>query len=181
MFFAQDEPGPLRAYVVWDATQDREVELPELRPLRDRRLQREAEVARQPPGHQPVLAGLCARGERCSDASYATSIACWVVRHLLEARGRRPGDADRRRGSDMAAVIHHLFQHASRSGTAALEGSPGGWAVRATLGPALPVAQRLKTARLASPSSSKSSRSGGRSFTRMDADWWMGHHHEPFN
>ena len=86
-------------------------------------------------------------GNAGRDASYATRIACSAGTSPTEARRRRPGDADRRCGhghgrGNRSSLPSGLAQ---RDGCA--RGSPGGGAVRATHGPALPVALRLTSGR----------------------------------
>jgi hypothetical protein len=83
--------------------------------------------------------------------------------------------------SDLGAVIDHLFHHASRSQTVALEGR---------LEPTLyePLSGRRCLLRYGSrvlahsrdPALLEAVLRGQAFLTRMDGEWWMGHHREPF-
>lgn len=83
---------------------------------------------------------------------------------------------------DMAAVLHHLFHHAQQSGTAALQGR---------LEPLLfePLAQWRCLVRYSERALLHSRDHmdivsamalGQGMVTRMEGEWWMGHHTEPF-
>jgi hypothetical protein len=82
---------------------------------------------------------------------------------------------------DLGAVIDHLFHHAWRSGTLALEGR---------LEPTLyePLSGRRCLLRYGSrvlthcrqPKLLEAVMLGQAFLTRMDGEWWMGHHREPF-
>jgi hypothetical protein len=83
--------------------------------------------------------------------------------------------------ADLAAVIDHLFHHAWRSGSAGLEGR---------LERALyePLAERRCVLRYGTrvlahsedPELLRVVALGSAFLTRMDGEWWMGHHREPF-
>jgi hypothetical protein len=82
---------------------------------------------------------------------------------------------------DMPAVLDHLFDHVARAGTSALEGR-----LEASLHEPLAgrgCLLRYGTRVLAHSRDPElvAELARGRSFvTRMDGEWWMGHHREPF-
>ena len=104
----------------------------------------------------------------------------WYVTYL------KPGDVGQvmqiaAADKDMATVIDHLFHHAWHSGTAALDG-------RLETGLYEPLAGRRCMLQYGSRVLAHS-RDGellrvvelGQGFvTRMDGEWWMGYHREPF-
>jgi hypothetical protein len=83
--------------------------------------------------------------------------------------------------ADMAAVIDHLFHHAWRSGTAALEGrlEAALYEPLAGRGCLLRYGSRVQ-AHSREPELLKLVTLGQAFLTRMDGEWWMGHHREPF-
>lgn len=83
--------------------------------------------------------------------------------------------------TDMAAVIDHLFHHAWRSGMAALEGRLEAALYEPLMGRRclLRYGSRV-VAHSREPELLRAVALGGAFLTRMDGEWWMGYHREPF-
>ena len=83
--------------------------------------------------------------------------------------------------TDMAAVIDHLFHQARRSGMTALEGRLEGALYEPLMGRRclLRYGSRV-VAHSREPELLRVVALGGAFLTRMDGEWWMGYHREPF-